>query len=103
MLADLARQGFRVCLWINSYLSHLSPAFAEAAAAGYFLRRPDGAVYVADVWHGSYPACGIVDFTNPEAVGWFPARCARCSGRGWRCSRPTSPRGCRRTRWPPTA
>jgi alpha-D-xyloside xylohydrolase len=26
---------------------------------------------VADVWHGSYPACGIVDFTNPEAVAWF--------------------------------
>ena len=71
MLADLARQGFRVCLWINPYLSHLSPAFEDAAAAGYLLRRPDGAVYVADVWHGSYPACGIVDFTNPEAVAWF--------------------------------
>jgi alpha-D-xyloside xylohydrolase len=69
MLATLAEQGFKVCLWMNPYLSHLSPAFDEAAE--YLLRRPDGSVYVADVWHGSYPACGIVDFTNPAAVDWF--------------------------------
>ncbi|MEV0393558.1 TIM-barrel domain-containing protein [Polymorphospora rubra] len=71
MLAELAGLGFRVCLWINSYLSHLSPLFATAEAAGYLLRRPDGSTYVADVWHGSYPACGIVDFTNPEATAWY--------------------------------
>ncbi|MFB6396513.1 TIM-barrel domain-containing protein [Polymorphospora lycopeni] len=71
MLAELAGMGFRVCLWINSYLSHLSPLFATAEAAGYLLRRPDGSTYVADVWHGSYPACGIVDFTNPEATAWY--------------------------------
>jgi alpha-D-xyloside xylohydrolase len=71
MLATLAGQGFKVCLWTNPYISHLSPAFAEAEAAGYFLRRPDGSTYVADVWHGSYPASGIVDFTNPQACDWF--------------------------------
>jgi alpha-D-xyloside xylohydrolase len=71
MLATLAEQGFKVCLWMNPYLSHLSPMFDEAAGAGYLLRRPDGSAYVADVWHGSYPACGIVDFTNPAAVEWY--------------------------------
>jgi alpha-D-xyloside xylohydrolase len=71
MLAELDRQGFRVCLWINSYLSAQSPRFAEAAARGFLLRRPDGSTYVADVWHGSYPACGIVDFTSAEATAWF--------------------------------
>jgi alpha-D-xyloside xylohydrolase len=71
MLSTLAEQGFKVCLWMNPYVSHLSPAFGEAAGAGYFLRRPDGSAYVADVWHGSYPACGIVDFTNPAAVDWY--------------------------------
>jgi alpha-D-xyloside xylohydrolase len=71
MLATLAEQGFRVCLWTNPYISHLSPAFAEAEAAGYFLRRADGSTYVADVWHGNFPACGIVDFTNPAATEWF--------------------------------
>jgi len=71
MLATLAAQGFRVCLWMNPYLMTGSPLYADAAAAGYFLRRPDGSVYVADTWHGSHPAGAIVDFTNPEAVAWF--------------------------------
>jgi alpha-D-xyloside xylohydrolase len=71
MLADLAAEGFRVSLWINPYVSLHSPAFEVAAEAGYFLRRPDGSTYVADVWHGSHPASGIVDFTNPDAVDWF--------------------------------
>jgi alpha-D-xyloside xylohydrolase len=71
MLRTLAEQGFKVCLWTNPYISQHSPGFAEAAEAGYFLRRPDGSAYVADVWHGSHPASGIVDFTNPAAVAWF--------------------------------
>jgi alpha-D-xyloside xylohydrolase len=71
MLAELAGLGFRVCLWINPYLSHLSPAFAAAEEAGYLLRGPDGSAYVADVWHGSHPASGIVDFTDPAATAWY--------------------------------
>ncbi|TDC39818.1 TIM-barrel domain-containing protein [Micromonospora sp. KC213] len=71
MLKTLADQGFRVCLWMNPYLMTGSPLYAEAAEAGYFLRRPDGSTYVADVWHGSHPASAIVDLTNPAAVRWF--------------------------------
>ncbi|MEU8035169.1 TIM-barrel domain-containing protein [Streptosporangium sp. NPDC049078] len=71
MLAELKEMGFKVCLWMNPYISHLSPIFAEAAESGYFLKKPDGEVYVADCWHGSYPACGIVDFTDPAATEWF--------------------------------
>lgn len=71
MLAELAGLGFRVCLWINPYLSHLSPAFAAAAEAGYLLRDQNGGAYVADVWHGSHPACGIVDFTDHGATAWY--------------------------------
>ncbi|HWB37180.1 MAG TPA: TIM-barrel domain-containing protein, partial [Rugosimonospora sp.] len=74
MLETLARQGFRVCLWINPYISEHSPDFADAAARGYFLTRADGSAYVADVWHGSHPASGILDFTRPEAVAWFQDR-----------------------------
>lgn len=74
MLAELDRMGFKVCLWMNPYISHLSPAFAEAAEAGYFLRRPDGEPYVADTWHGSFPPCGILDLTNPGAVRWLQDR-----------------------------
>jgi alpha-D-xyloside xylohydrolase len=71
MLETLSRQGFRVSLWINSYVSVDSPCFASAAESGFFLRRADGSTYVADVWHGFQPPCGIVDFTNPAASEWF--------------------------------
>jgi alpha-D-xyloside xylohydrolase len=71
MLRELSTMGFRTSLWMNPYVSHLSPLFAEAASMGYFLGRPGGSVYVADVWHGSQPSCAIVDFTNPAAVTWF--------------------------------
>ncbi|QSB16405.1 alpha-xylosidase [Natronosporangium hydrolyticum] len=71
LLRTLADQGFRVCLWMNPYLSRQSPLFQAAADAGYLLKRPDGSTYVADVWHGTHPASGIVDFTNPAAARWF--------------------------------
>ncbi|MBO3749102.1 alpha-xylosidase [Streptosporangiaceae bacterium NEAU-GS5] len=71
MLAALDEMGFKVCLWMNPYISHLSPAFAEVAERGFFLKTPSGEPYVADVWHGSYPASAIVDFTNPDAAAWF--------------------------------
>ncbi len=73
MLATLREQGFRVCVWMNSYISVNSQRFHEAAEHGYLLKRADGSVYVADSWHGSFPRCGIVDFTNPEATRWFQA------------------------------
>ncbi|MEV0645733.1 TIM-barrel domain-containing protein [Phytomonospora sp. NPDC050363] len=71
MLADLDGMGFKVCLWINPYVSVNSPVYTEGAEAGYFLRRADGEVYVADVWHGNYAAGGIIDFTNAEACDWY--------------------------------
>ncbi|GAA1276067.1 alpha-xylosidase [Sphaerisporangium rubeum] len=82
MLATLAEQGFKVCLWMNPYISHLSPAFAEGDAAGYFLKNTGGETYVADSWHGSYPAGGIVDFTDPGAASWFREKLRRLLRQG---------------------
>jgi alpha-D-xyloside xylohydrolase len=71
MLARLHERGLRVSLWINPYLGQRSPLFAEAAAAGFLLRRPDGSVWQWDRW---VAGMGLVDFTNPAAADWFAAK-----------------------------
>jgi alpha-D-xyloside xylohydrolase len=75
LLAELHREGFRNCVWINPYVSLQSALYHEGAAKGYFLRRPDGSVYQPIVWsqrtERGMGLCAIVDFTNPDAAAWF--------------------------------
>jgi alpha-D-xyloside xylohydrolase len=68
MLRRLGEGGLRRSLWINPYLGQRSPLFAEAAEAGYLVRRPDGSVWQSDMW---VAGMGLVDFTNPAAREWF--------------------------------
>lgn len=68
MLARLRARGLRISLWINPYIGQRSHLFAEGAARGYLLRRPDGDVWQTDLWQ---PGMAIVDFTNPAAYAWF--------------------------------
>ncbi len=74
MIDRLHRRGLRVCLWINPYIAQQSPLFEEGRKGGFFLRRPDGAVWQSDQWQ---PGMAIVDFTNPAACEWFKARLRR--------------------------
>ena len=71
MLARLHERGLKVSLWINPYIAQRSPLFAEAAAAGHLLRRPDGSVWQWDLWQAGM---GVVDFTSDAAVAWFQDR-----------------------------
>ena len=75
LLKELHAQGFHNCLWENPYVATQSTMYQEGAAKGYFLRRPDGSVYESLVWslrsERGMGLCGILDFTNPEAVAWF--------------------------------
>ena len=68
MLARLKDRGLRICVWINPYIAQRSPLFAEAAEHGYLLRKPNGDVWQTDEWQAGM---GIVDFTNPDASGWY--------------------------------
>ena len=68
MLARLGDRGLRRSVWINPYLGQRSPLFAEAAEAGYLVRRADGSVWQWDMW---VAGMGLVDFTNPAAREWF--------------------------------
>jgi len=75
LLAELHREGFHNCLWINPYVSLQSALYREGASHGYFLRRPDGTVYHPVVWsqrtERGMGLCAIVDFTNPAAAAWY--------------------------------
>ena len=75
LMAELHREGFRNCLWINPYVSCQSALYQEGVKGGHFLRRPDGSVYDALVWsqrtERGMGLCAIVDFTSPEAARWY--------------------------------
>jgi alpha-D-xyloside xylohydrolase len=68
MLQRLAERDLHVSVWINPYVGQRSPMFAEAAEAGYLLKRPDGSIWQWDMW---VAGMALVDFTNPEARAWF--------------------------------
>ncbi len=82
MLARLHEKDLRVCVWLNPYIGQRSPLFAEAAAAGYLVKRPDGSVWQWDLWQAGM---GLVDFTNPDATRWFQDHLRRLLRQGVDC------------------
>ncbi len=82
MLDRLHERDLRVSLWINPYIAQRSPLFAEAAAAGYLVKRPDGSAWQWDLWQAGM---GLVDFTNPEATAWYQSKLRRLIDQGVDC------------------
>ena len=68
LISRIHEKGLSVCVWINPYIAQESVLFDEGMEKGYFLKRPDGAVWQWDMWQ---PGMAIVDFSNPEAKAWF--------------------------------
>lgn len=68
MLRRLRERGLKVSVWINPYIAQRSGLFAEAADAGYLVRRPNGDIWQWDLWQ---PGMALVDFTNPAAREWY--------------------------------
>jgi len=82
MLARLHEKDLRVCVWINPYIGQRSPLFAEAAAQGFLVKRPDGSVWQWDLWQAGM---GLVDFTNPDATAWFQSKLRALVDQGVDC------------------
>jgi len=82
MLSRLHAKDLRVCVWINPYIGQRSPLFAEGAAAGYFVKRPNGDVWQWDLWQAGM---ALVDFTNPDAVAWYQGKLRRLLDQGVDC------------------
>ncbi|KAK0459506.1 alpha-glucosidase [Desarmillaria tabescens] len=62
------KYGVKICLWINPYISQLSPVFQEGVQGDFFIKRKDGTLWQWDLWQ---PGLAVVDFTNPAAGEWY--------------------------------
>jgi alpha-D-xyloside xylohydrolase len=79
MLARLHEKDLRICVWINPYIGQRSPLFAEGAAAGYLVKKPNGDVWQWDLWQAGM---ALVDFTNPDATAWYQGHLRRLLAMG---------------------
>lgn len=71
MLRGLKDNHFKVCVWINPYVTVVSEMYEEGKEKEYFIKNKEGEPYLSDLWHGLLPLCAIVDFTNTDACRWF--------------------------------
>ncbi len=88
LIESLHRRGLKLSLWEHPYISVESDLFAVGREKGYFIRRPDGEVYIIDYGLSLAPRpdgrvrlaeeddswnarVAIIDFTNPEAAAWY--------------------------------
>lgn len=62
MIADLAKDGFKVSLWQLPYITPTNELYEEAYKKGYFVRDDDGKVATEDL---------VIDFSNEDAVRWY--------------------------------
>lgn len=72
MVEKLHSMGFAVMLWICPFISPDSMVFRELRDKKLLVCDKDGEVAIRKWWNG-YSA--VLDFTNPEAVGWFEEKC----------------------------
>jgi alpha-glucosidase len=70
-IAEMADRGIRFLGYVNPYLAVDGSLFPEAEEAGYFARDEAGNTALVDF--GEFD-CGVVDFTNADAVEWFAER-----------------------------
>ncbi|GKX28224.1 alpha-xylosidase [Vallitalea longa] len=76
MLQNLKKEGYKICLWINPYVTIKTDMYKAGKELGYFIKDKDGNPYTADLWHGLLSLCAMVDFTNPNAITWFQGKVA---------------------------
>ncbi|NMM94900.1 alpha-xylosidase [Bifidobacterium oedipodis] len=81
-IAEHHRKGLKVCVWINPYLSSVSPLYDEAVAGGYLLKLADGSAFATDFWQ---PGMGLIDFTNPDAREWYCSKLGKLIDMGVDC------------------
>ncbi|MAT41164.1 MAG: hypothetical protein CL609_02405 [Anaerolineaceae bacterium] len=77
--------GYRLILWISPWLSNYdppSPLYQECAKRGFFIKNPDGEVYVHRLANNPDFTGSCFDFTNPEAREWWKNNIRRLAQQG---------------------
>ena len=82
MLSRIKAKGIKICVWINPYIAQRSALFEEGKKGGYFLKHRDGSIYQTDQWQAGM---AIVDFTNPDAAGWYTGHLEKLMDMGVDC------------------
>ena len=65
MLKQLSRDGFHTCLWQLPYFTPKNRFFREIIDKGLHVRNADGGMPYEDA---------VLDFSNPETVGWYQSK-----------------------------
>ena len=70
---ELRDEGFKVVAIIDPgvKIDATDPTFAEGVERDYFVRRPDGSLFVGSAWPG---ACAFPDFSRAEVRAWWGER-----------------------------
>lgn len=67
MLKQLAKDGFHTCLWQLPYFTPKNRFFQEIVDRGMHVKNADGGMPYEDA---------VLDFSNPETVGWYQDKIA---------------------------
>jgi alpha-D-xyloside xylohydrolase len=87
-IESIHKRGLKICLWEHPYISVESDLFQFGTQKNYFVKHPDGSVYVIDYGLSLSPRpdgvvrtvspdnswnarVAIIDLTNPNAYNWF--------------------------------
>lgn len=73
MLSMLKQQGFHTCLWQLPYFTPKNRLFPEIIEKGLHVRNATGGMPYEDA---------VLDFSNPEAVGWYQSHIAHLLRQG---------------------
>ncbi len=73
LLGDLHDQGYKVVAIVDPGVKAdpTDPTFAEGVARDYFVRRPDGSLFIGVVWPGESV---FADFSRADVRAWWGAR-----------------------------
>ncbi len=80
MIDHIHEQGYKLILWISPWMAKgavPSEVYRYCAERGYLIRNAHGEPYVHRLSNSPNYVGSCVDFTHPEAVGWWKAQIRR--------------------------